>query len=39
MASKVLEEIRSVSVRMKRSLFDKEIVGIYYDLLADEENA
>lgn len=39
MASKVLEEIRAVSVRMKRSLFDKEIVGIYYDLLADEENA
>ena len=39
MASKVLEEIRSVSVRLKRSLFDKEIVGIYYDLLADEENA
>ena len=39
MASKVLEEIRTVSVRMKRSLFDKEIVGIYYDLLADEENA
>ena len=39
MASKVLEEIRSVSVRMKRYLFDKEIVGIYYDLLADEENA
>ena len=39
MASKVLEEIRAVSVRLKRSLFDKEIVGIYYDLLADEENA
>ena len=39
MALKVLEEIRAVSVRMKRSLFDKEIVGIYYDLLADEENA
>ena len=39
MASKVLEEIRAVSVRMKRSLFDKEIVGISYDLLADEENA
>lgn len=38
MANKVLEEIRAVSVRMKRSLFDKEIVGIYYDLLDDEEN-
>lgn len=38
MATKVLEEIRSVSVRMKRSLFDKEIVGIYYDLLSDDEN-
>ncbi len=38
MATKVLEEIRSVSVRMKRSLFDKEIVGIYYDLLSYDEN-
>lgn len=33
LASKILEEVRSVSVRIKRSLFDKEIVQIYYDIL------
>ena len=32
-ANKVLEEVRAVSVRMKRSLFDKEIAQIYYDLI------
>lgn len=33
MANRLLEEVRSVSVRMKRTLFDKEIVQIYHDLL------
>ncbi len=33
MANLVLEDVRSVSVRLKRSLFDKEIVQIYYDIL------
>lgn len=33
MANRLLEEVRSVSVRMKRTLFDKEIVQIYHDIL------
>jgi homocitrate synthase NifV len=32
-ANELLEKIRSFSIGMKRSLFDKEIVQIYYDLL------
>ncbi|MGL6104512.1 homocitrate synthase [Romboutsia sp.] len=36
-ASVVLEEVRSISVRMKRSLFDKEIVQIYYDILNEQK--
>ncbi|SFE32661.1 homocitrate synthase [Peptostreptococcus sp. D1] len=34
-ANKVLEEIRSTSVKLKRSLFDKEIVSIYRDILRE----
>lgn len=33
MANRLLEEVRAVSVRMKRTLFDKEIVQIYHDIL------
>lgn len=33
MASELLEKIRSFSIGMKRSLFDKEIVQIYHDLV------
>ncbi|MDY5964403.1 MAG: homocitrate synthase family protein, partial [Peptostreptococcus porci] len=34
-ANRVLEEIRSTSVKLKRSLFDKEIVSIYRDILRE----
>lgn len=33
LATKVLEEVRNISVRVKRTLFDKELVQIYHDLL------
>jgi homocitrate synthase NifV len=32
-ANELLEKVRSFSIGIKRSLFDKEIVQIYYDLL------
>jgi homocitrate synthase NifV len=34
MATELLEKVRAFSIGMKRSLFDKEIVQIYYDLLS-----
>lgn len=36
-ANLVLEEIRRTSVRLKRSLFDKEIASIYKDILAERK--
>ena len=36
-ANLVLEEIRRTSVRLKRSLFDKEIASIYKDILAERQ--
>ena len=36
-ANLVLEEIRRTSVRLKRSLFDKEIASIYKDILAEKK--
>lgn len=36
-ANLVLEEIRRASVRLKRSLFDKEIASIYKDILAERK--
>lgn len=36
-ANLVLEEIRRASVRLKRSLFDKEIASIYKDILAEKK--
>lgn len=38
-ASLVLENIRSISVTLKRSLFDKEIVSIYKDVVDSSENS
>ena len=40
-ASVILEMVRSTSVRLKRSLFDKEIVGLYKEYkrqLAEKDN-
>ena len=40
-ASFILEMVRSTSVRLKRSLFDKEIVGLYKEYkrqLAEKDN-
>lgn len=37
-ASLVLENVRSTSVTLKRSLFDKEIVSIYKDVVDSSEN-
>lgn len=37
MANKVLDNVRAVSVDLKRSLFDKEIVKIYKDILQEDE--
>ena len=31
-ASKILEKVRALSVRLKRSLFDKELVTLYKQL-------
>lgn len=36
-ASLVLEQVRRVSVNLKRSLFDKELVSIYREVVADME--
>lgn len=36
-ASLVLEQVRRVSVNLKRSLFDKELVSIYRDVVSDLE--
>lgn len=35
-ATELLEKVRAFSIGMKRSLFDKEIVQIYYDLLNNQ---
>lgn len=39
-ANSILEMVRSISVRLKRSLFDKELVALYkeYNRLAQEKN-
>ena len=36
-ASRVLDVVRSTSVKLKRSLFDKELVFIYKDVMRDME--
>ncbi len=36
MANRVLDNVRAVSVDLKRSLFDKEIVKIYKDILQED---
>lgn len=36
-ASRVLDAVRSTSVKLKRSLFDKELVFIYKDVMKDME--
>ncbi|MDR1773496.1 MAG: homocitrate synthase family protein, partial [Clostridioides sp.] len=36
MAGKILEDVRATSIRLKRSLMDKEIIHLYCDILSRE---
>jgi len=36
-AGKILEAVRATSIRLKRSLMDKEIIHLYCDVVAKEE--
>ncbi len=38
MADEILKKVREFSVAMKRTLFDKELVQIYHDILKDRES-
>ncbi|WP_315169140.1 homocitrate synthase [Metaclostridioides mangenotii] len=37
LAGKILEAVRATSIRLKRSLMDKEIIHLYCDVIAKEE--